>query len=197
MNKLEKSVDRLLKRMFRKYRYGMVKVFSYLIVISMLIQFIIEVPSLLLLVPFFLLISKVYLRHKSLLVVESTELENIDQMSGVDFENYLYDFFRSLGYKVKFTRNSADYGVDLILKDKKGIKTAVQAKRYNSNVSIDAVQAVEAGKKYYHCSNAIVITNSHFTKNAVELAHTCKVKLWSREDLIRTIPNDKKQNLIL
>lgn len=50
-------------------------------------------------------------------------------MTGREFEIYLSVLFRNLGYKVKLTKASGDYGADLILK-KSGLSIVVQAKRY-------------------------------------------------------------------
>ncbi len=56
-------------------------------------------------------------------------IDQIDAMTGREFEIYLSVLFRNLGYKVKLTKASGDYGADLILK-KSGLSIVVQAKRY-------------------------------------------------------------------
>lgn len=74
--------------------------------------------------------------------------------------------------------------MELILLSKKmELKTAVQAKRYQNIVGIKAVQEVASGKSYYDCDDAIVVTNSHFSKAAKELAEKCGVGLIDREYL--------------
>ena len=50
-------------------------------------------------------------------------------------------------------------------------------------VGIKAVQEVASGKSYYDCDDAIVVTNSHFSKAAKELAEKCGVGLIDREYL--------------
>src|SRR3954453_21393982 len=54
------------------------------------------------------------------------QLEDIDRMSGEDFELYLEVLFERLGYEPDTTERY-DKAADLILK-KEGIRTAVQAK---------------------------------------------------------------------
>lgn len=108
-------------------------------------------------------------------------ISKVDQMDGHEFENYLKAHFENLGYRCKNVgENGHDYGVDLII-SKKGVKTAVQAKRYNASVGIKAVQEIISGKNYYECDRAMVVTNSKFTSSAINLARKCDVELWDRE----------------
>lgn len=111
----------------------------------------------------------------------------IDQMTGVEFEEFLKAHFEALGYKVSLTPGSNDYGIDLICRRREGIsqetRIAVQAKRYNGKVGVNAVQQVIAGMQYYDCDQGLVVTNSYFTQNAVNLAEKSGVWLWDREEI--------------
>lgn len=112
-----------------------------------------------------------------------SDIYAIDSMSGEAFEEYLKAHLEERGYKVSLTPKSGDYGVDLICKKDKE-KIAIQAKRYSNHyVGVDAVQQVMAGKVYYKCDRAIVITNSRYTNNAYELAKNDDVELWDRDRL--------------
>ena len=122
------------------------------------------------------------------------ELKNIDKMNGYDFEKYIEVLCISLGYKVLRTQDSKDYGADLII-SKRGKRIAVQTKRYKSNVGLKAVQEVVASKAMYGCNEAMVITNSFYTKPAMELAKKNNVTLWNREDLIKQIIHTKPSKL--
>ena len=62
-----------------------------------------------------------------------------------------------------------------------GIIYAIQCKRYNGPVGIDAVQQVYAGRDFYECNVAVVLTNSYFSKAAQRLADKIGVVLWDRE----------------
>ena len=110
----------------------------------------------------------------------------IDKMTGEEFEQFLSICFKRLGYVVRNTPKSNDFGADLIL-TKNGIKTVVQAKRYQNKVGSGAVQEVVGAIKYYGANNAIVITNSKFTSSARALARPNLVELWDREKLIELI----------
>lgn len=113
-------------------------------------------------------------------------VHKIDSMSGEEFEEFLSICFKRLGYQVRATPKSNDFGADLIL-TKDSRKTVVQAKRYRGKVGSAAVQEVVGAIKYYGAQEAIVITNSQFTASARELARPNGVILWGREQLIDLI----------
>jgi restriction system protein len=114
-------------------------------------------------------------------------IQEIDNMSGTDFEKYLKILFEKLGYSVEHVGHSGgDYGVDLVL-ESDGIKTAVQAKRHSGSVGDDAIQAVVGGKNYYGCKETMVITNNYFTPMAEDLAKVDDVELWNRDKLVDII----------
>lgn len=111
-----------------------------------------------------------------------TDIEDLDKMTGVQFEDFLKRFFETRGFKVKTTKASNDQGCDLVLQ-KLGEKTSVQARRYTGTIGNDAIQQVVASLKFYDCERALVITTSKFTKAAEKLAEANHVELWDREVL--------------
>ena len=111
-------------------------------------------------------------------------IEKIDQLSGEGFEQYLTAQFRRLGYRVSQTGASHDYGADLLLK-KHGKTIVVQAKRYENNVGLSAVQQAVGAVAYYQADQAMVVTNRYFTKSAVNLARQNDVELWDRNEIRR------------
>ena len=60
---------------------------------------------------------------------------------------------------------------------------AIQCKRYHEPVGIDAIQQVYAGRAYYECHVAVVLTNQTFTSHAQKLADKLGVVLWDRDSL--------------
>ena len=111
---------------------------------------------------------------------------NIDLMSGVEFEDYLCDYFNAHGYQCTTTKASGDQGIDLIAK-KGDVVLAIQAKCYAGVVGNHAVMEAVAGTKYYNANQTMVITNSTFTKSAIELAKANDVVLWDRQVLIEKL----------
>lgn len=103
--------------------------------------------------------------------------DDIDNLSGIEFEEFLAELFRRKGFGVETTPVSGDYGVDLILTNpRNGERIAVQAKRYSNAVGIDAVQQVFFGAAYYQCHRALVVTTADFTPNARNGA--ARVNVW-------------------
>jgi hypothetical protein len=90
-------------------------------------------------------------------------------MRGLEFERFLSRVFEMLGYQASLTKASGDQGVDILVSGK-GRRIAVQAKGYSDSVGVGAVQEVVAGKPVYQCDSCVVITNSHFTRAAHQLA---------------------------
>jgi Predicted endonuclease distantly related to archaeal Holliday junction resolvase and Mrr-like restriction enzymes len=120
-------------------------------------------------------------------------INEIDQMDGLTFEKYLEALFEKLGYRVERTQYVGDYGADLVT-TKEGIKTVIQAKRYKNKVGIKAVQEAVAAKGKYGCSEAMVITNSFYSKAAIELAKANRVELWNRNHLVKALLSIKKDS---
>ena len=58
-------------------------------------------------------------------VLRSSGIKDIDEMDGIRFEYFLKELYISLGYKVKVTTSTGDFGADLVL-IKEGQKVVVQ-----------------------------------------------------------------------
>lgn len=127
-----------------------------------------------------------YKRWTNKQAIRKSGINEIDTMSGIDFEKRLEVMFGDLGYKVERTPPSGDFGADLILEDRKG-RTVVQAKRYSKPIGIKAVQEVIGSIAFYKATQAIVVTNIYFTPQAEKLAQSNGVELWDRDKLIETL----------
>ena len=104
-------------------------------------------------------------------------------MSGEEFEEYVYEILKRIGYKhIRLTQKSGDYGVD-ILATYKGIHYAFQCKYYSKPVGVSAVQQAYSGCEYYDYDEAVVVTNQTFTRQAHALAMRNGVILWDGEKL--------------
>jgi len=119
-------------------------------------------------------------------VIRKSGIQEIDIMDGIDFEKKLEVMFGDLGYKVKRTPPSGDYGADLVLENRKG-RTVVQAKRYSKPIGVKGVQEVIGSISFYKATRALVVTNAYFTPQAERLAQCNGVELWNRDKLIKTL----------
>ena len=137
-----------------------------------------------------LAIGKLLYRAWDMKRLADSGINDIDKMDGKTFEKYLEVLFKKLGYRVERTRYVGDYGADLVVW-KDGIKTVIQAKRHKKNVGIKAIQEAVAAKGYYSCEKAMVVTNSAYTRQAIELARANDVQLWDRKDLLKALSSAK------
>ena len=106
----------------------------------------------------------------------------INVETGEEFELYLQNLFRELNYKVKHCGKSGDQGGDLIVK-KGNITYVIQAKYYTHKLDNTPIQEVVGAIRFYNANRGVVITNSTFTKKAIELANTNRIILINGDDL--------------
>ena len=112
---------------------------------------------------------------------------NIDLMKGQEFERYCANLLIAYGFKnIEVTKGSGDQGVDIV-GYYNGFKFAVQCKRYSKKVGNSPIQEVVAGKNFYNCQGALVITNNYYTESAIQLAKANNVQLWDRKNLMEVI----------
>lgn len=111
------------------------------------------------------------------------DMSRIDAMEGHEFEHFMADLLRKLGYqKVEVTPGSGDQGVD-VLAEKDGVRYAIQCKCYSSDLGNTPVQEINTGKMIYRCHVGVVVTNRYFTQGAREAAKATGVLLWDRSKL--------------
>ena len=116
--------------------------------------------------------------------MQQSGIDEIDQMTGRQFEEYIGTLFEKQGYRVTYTPATGDFGADLILKKEREV-VVVQAKRYKSSVGIAAVQEVIPAVKMYKANAAWVVSNSYYTKAAMKLAKSNHVRMIDRDQLIQ------------
>lgn len=106
-----------------------------------------------------------------------------DNMDGHEFEYFCSDLLKKNEFSnVEVTKGSGDQGIDIIAY-KDGVKYGIQCKCYSQNIGNKAVQEAFAGKTFYDCHVAAVLTNQYFTRSAKELAEHNGVLLWDRNKL--------------
>lgn len=140
-------------------------------------------------ITFFILkgLFKIFQKKRMSIYLSSITLDNIDSLSGVEFEDFMYYLLTNLGFKVTRTKRSHDYGADLIINLKNRI-IVVQCKLYNNHsVGNSAVQEIYTATNYYNAQLGMIVTNSFFSKPAISLAEKSGIKLWNRENLDRII----------
>ncbi|MHB1954647.1 MAG: restriction endonuclease [Sulfobacillus sp.] len=127
--------------------------------------------------------------HASAVAVQRLRLSGIatiDNMSGVQFERRLAQLFADLGYRVRGTKTSGDYGADLLINKPGQMLVVVQSKCYSAghSVGVGAIQEVLGAMGFYGAGHGLVVTNRTYTEPARHLAAANKVTLWDRSILI-------------
>ena len=91
---------------------------------------------------------RVALQRRRDLKYVTSGMAAIDEMSGVEFEEFVAAQLRTRGWGVTRTASVGDYGVDLVAK-KDGVRMAVQCKRLAKAVGVAAVQQVVSGALHH------------------------------------------------
>jgi hypothetical protein len=103
-------------------------------------------------------------------------------VSGTDYEKWCAGYLSRHGFRqIEMTKASGDQGIDIIA-TRQRIKYGIQCKFYDSPVGNSSVQEAYAGAAFYGCDRAAVMTNSTFTRGAVQLAEETEVDLWPNRD---------------
>src|SRR5262249_42682975 len=126
---------------------------------------------------------KIYPRWRKSEAYKALRMADVDDMSGEQFERYVGELLKKQGYKTEMTPARNDYGVDIVA-EREGVRYAVQCKRRGENISRDAVSDAVAGKHYYKCGQAMVVTNRYFRSGAKELAGASQCELVDRDALV-------------
>lgn len=117
------------------------------------------------------------------------QLEIIDAMKGSEFETFVVELLKCNGFSnVSQTKLSGDFCVDVIgFKDNK--KYVFQCKRFKGKLGLKPIQEAYAGKRHYRADEAVVVTNSEFTKAAMELASDTDIICCDRNQLAKLLEN--------
>ena len=129
-------------------------------------------------------------RRRAKLLKTHTDLQSIRNLSWQDFERYVGEAYRRLGYTVKETGPGADGGVDLIAR-KNGEKVLVQCKRWRTDkVGVDKARELFGVVKAEGATKGVLVTSGAFTPAAVEFAQSKadgQLDLVDGEGLVRLI----------
>ncbi len=109
---------------------------------------------------------------------------NLEVMDPREFEYFVADVFRSLGYKVKVTSGSNDGGKDIILYKDNEIKF-VEVKRYTKNsIGRPFIQKLHSAIVDADAVGGYFVTLSNFNKNARQYAANKNIELIDGDSLI-------------
>lgn len=118
-------------------------------------------------------------------------IEQIDRMHGLTFEAYVCRVLETQGYNVENIRASNDFGVDAVASRGKD-RIAIQIKRSKHPIDRRAISDASAGKVFYKCNKAMVITNSTLTDSAMKFAQAIGCQIVDRDEFLRWVAHFKK-----
>jgi restriction system protein len=103
-------------------------------------------------------------------------------LTPIKYEEYCAKLISNQGWICEATKVTGDQGADIKAK-KNGKVLVVQCKQYSSSVGNAAVQEVIAARGFYGAHYAVVVTNSTYTKSAMELAKRTGVILLNHDEI--------------
>lgn len=100
----------------------------------------------------------------------------IRNMSPREFEVFIAEMFKTVGYEVELTPETCDGGKDLILYARDGRKIYVEMKHYSENnfVGREICQKITGAMTIDGADECIVVTTGRFNNNALECSNKYK-----------------------
>jgi restriction system protein len=105
---------------------------------------------------------------------------NLMDLTPFEFENLINNLFGRIGFDAKSTQASRDGGVDVVAFDARPIlggKVVIQAKRYKNVVGVSAVRDLYGTMINEGANKGILVTTSHYGKDAYEFAKDKPIEL--------------------
>jgi Restriction endonuclease len=107
-------------------------------------------------------------------------MEDLEKLTGLQFEKVIYDIFIRLGFRTLLTKVSGDGGVDLIAEYDgllfKG-KYLIQCKHWKAKVGEPALRDFYGTIISNHALKGILITTSSFTQQAINFSRDKNIEL--------------------
>lgn len=112
---------------------------------------------------------------------------DINSLSGVEFENLCQQLIEKMGFSVDTTKASGDGGIDLIAHNDQPIlsgKYIIQCKRYSGSVGEPIIRDLFGVVTSERANKGILMTTGYFTKSAVSFADGKPIELIDGDKII-------------
>lgn len=120
------------------------------------------------------------------------------KMNGYEFEKFVATLFRKIGFIVEEVSLSGDGGIDLIAYSKEPVfkgKYLIQCKHWQANIGEPVVRDLYGVVLSNNANKGIIITNSYFTKQAIDFAEGKNIELINGDTLKGLIEQHWKDSL--
>ncbi|REE96842.1 restriction endonuclease [Thermomonospora umbrina] len=131
-------------------------------------------------------------RRRRALFEANCRLDQIDLMTGDEFERHVAELLRRDGFRaVRVVGRTADRGADVIARGPDGEPIAVQCKRWRGNVgAVEVRNFIGALNAAYAGHRGVFVASSAFTVQALEEAGLAGLRLVDRPDLGRWLTGE-------
>lgn len=112
--------------------------------------------------------------------MQQTGAENINQLSGVEFERVCQQLVEKMGFETETTKASGDGGIDLIAYNHQPLlsgKYIIQCKRYSGSVGEPIIRDLYGVVMSERANKGILMTTGYFTKSAISFAEGKPIEL--------------------
>lgn len=151
----------------------------------------------------FIIIRKIHLKNIRLKEVEERRLElekqgkldKLMELDGFEFENYICNLFKELGFDAELTRSTGDGGKDLFIY-KENFFAIAECKRFGqkNKVGRPMVQKLHSAILDCNANKGFLITTSEFTKPAKDYVLDKPITLIDGNSLIEIIREVTEEN---
>lgn len=111
---------------------------------------------------------------------------DINSLSGIEFENICKNLIENMGFSVETTKASGDGGIDLITYNHELVlsgKYIIQCKRYSGSVGEPIIRDLYGVITAERANKGILMTTGYFTKSAIAFAEDKPIELIDGEQL--------------
>mgnify|MGYP002423815655 FL=1 len=111
---------------------------------------------------------------------------DINSLSGIEFENICKNLIENMGFSVETTKASGDGGIDLIAYNHEPVlsgKYIIQCKRYSGSVGEPIIRDLYGVITSERANKGILMTTGYFTKSAIAFAEDKPIELIDGEQL--------------
>lgn len=113
-------------------------------------------------------------------ITEISQFANIQEMTGLEFENLVQKLLIAMGFDVDITKQSGDGGIDLVAYNNQPLlegKYIIQCKRWSATVGEPPIRDLYGVVTHSSANKGVLITNSSFTKSAIEFSLNKPIEL--------------------
>jgi restriction system protein len=138
-------------------------------------------------------ISGVKSLRRSRLLQRQSSIETIRALSWQDFESFVCAAFEQEGYQATLSRQGADGGVDIVLRNG-DTKLLVQCKQWRTNqVSVREVRELHGVVAAEHASGGVFVCSGDYSPAARDFAKQIGMRLIDGSDLVHWILEPEAQ----